>query len=93
MQRPAGFKLYDSMAVEAAGNICIATMGDPHGITVVSPDGNEIDFIETPDLLTTNICFGDNDLRTAYITLSGTGRVIAMDWARPGLPLHHLAYG
>jgi gluconolactonase len=29
-------------------------------------------------------------LRTAFITLSGTGRVIAMDWPRPGAPLLYL---
>jgi gluconolactonase len=27
---------------------------------------------------------------TAYITLSGAGHLIAMDWPRPGLPLHFL---
>jgi gluconolactonase len=27
-------------------------------------------------------------MRTAFITLSGTGRLIAVDWPRAGLPLH-----
>jgi gluconolactonase len=27
------------------------------------------------DRLTTNICFGGENLRTAYLTLSGTGRL------------------
>ena len=43
-----------------------------------------------PDHTTTNICFGGADLTTAYITLSGTGRLVAMDWPRPGLPLNFL---
>ena len=43
-----------------------------------------------PDIMTTNICFGGPDLRTAYITLAATGRLVAMDWPRPGLPLHCL---
>jgi gluconolactonase len=43
-----------------------------------------------PDLHTTNICFGGPDLRTAYITLSGSGRLVACDWPRPGLPLNYL---
>ena len=29
------------------------------------------------------------DLRTAYATLSGTGALVAFDWPRPGLRLHH----
>ena len=40
--------------------------------------------------VTTNIAFGGPDLKTAYITLSGKGELIAMDWARPGLPLNFL---
>jgi hypothetical protein len=31
-------------------------------------------------------------MRTAFITLSGTGRLIAVDWPRPGLPLHEPAH-
>ena len=49
-----------------------------------------MEFIPLPDIMTTNICFGGEDLMTAYITLSGAGRLIAMDWPRPGLPLHFL---
>ena len=29
------------------------------------------------------------ELRTAYVTLSGTGRVVTLDWPRPGLRLAH----
>jgi gluconolactonase len=90
LQRPSGFKHYDSMAVDSAGNICVATVGDPSGIAVISPRGEEVDFIKTPDIFTTNICFGGHDLRTAFITLSGTGKVIAMEWPRPGAPLPFL---
>jgi hypothetical protein len=36
----------------------------------------------TPDP-TTNICWVEADLRSAYITLSGTGRLVSMDWPRP----------
>jgi gluconolactonase len=35
----------------------------------------------------TNICFGGDDLRTAYITLSLTGRLVSCRWPRPGLRL------
>ena len=41
-----------------------------------------------PDPMTTNICFGGRDLRTAFITLSWTGRLVAVDWPVPGLRLN-----
>ena len=84
-----GMQLLDSLAVDGDGNVCVATIVNG-GITVVSPDGELVDFVETGDLLTTNICFGGDDLRTAYITLSGTGRLVQATWPRPGAPLHHL---
>jgi gluconolactonase len=43
-----------------------------------------------PDAATTNICFGGEALRTAYITLSESGRLVSIPWPRPGLPLNYL---
>jgi gluconolactonase len=83
-----GYQLLDSMAVDSAGNVCVATL-IRGGITVISPDGASMEFIPTGDPLTTNICFGGPDLRTAYITLTGTGKLVAMDWPRPGFKLHY----
>jgi gluconolactonase len=83
-----GFQLVDSLAVDGAGNVCVATLVNG-GITVISPDGTSIEHVPTPDPLTTNICFGGPDLRTAYITLSGTGRLVAMQWPQPGLKLNY----
>lgn len=60
------------------------------GISVISPSGELVDFVPMPDRMTTNICFGGPDLRTAYITLSLSGRLVAVDWPRPGLPLNFL---
>jgi gluconolactonase len=54
---------------------------------VISPTGELVEFVPTPDPFTTNICWGGDDLKTAYITLSGTGQLIAMPWARAGLRL------
>jgi gluconolactonase len=82
----AGYQLIDSMAIDCAGNICAATLYNG-GITVISPDGRIIEHIPMPDILTTNICFGGPDLRTAYITLGSTGRLVSMEWPRPGLRL------
>jgi gluconolactonase len=82
-----GLQLLDSLAVDSAGNVCVATIVNG-GITSISPDGASIEHLPTGDPLTTNICFGGEGLRTAYITLSGTGRLVAAEWPRPGLKLH-----
>lgn len=82
-----GYQRFDSLAVEAGGNICVATLVRG-GISVLSPAGALLEFHHAPEPYCTNICFGSDDLRTAFITLSGTGRVIAVDWPRAGLPLH-----
>ncbi|HVZ45719.1 MAG TPA: SMP-30/gluconolactonase/LRE family protein [Ramlibacter sp.] len=81
-----GYQLFDSLAVEADGNICVATLFNG-GITTIAPDGKRIDHTPLPDLFTTNICFGGPDRRTAYVTLSSSGRLIALDWPRAGLEL------
>jgi gluconolactonase len=82
-----GYQLLDSMAVDSAGNVCVATLING-GITVISPDGAKVEFVPTGDPLTTNICFGGPDLKTAYVTLTASGKLGAMDWPRPGLKLH-----
>jgi len=56
---------------------------------VFSPDGRIVRHVSMPDPMTTNISFGGPDLRTAYVTLSGSGRLVAFDWERPGLCLNH----
>ncbi|MGE0621857.1 MAG: SMP-30/gluconolactonase/LRE family protein [Pseudomonadales bacterium] len=84
-----GFQLFDSLAVDAEGNVCVATLVNG-GITIVSPDGANVRHVPTGEMFTTNICFGGRDLRTAYITLSGTGRLVAMEWDTPGLALNFL---
>lgn len=81
------YQRFDSLAVEANGNICVATLFNG-GITVISPQGDEVEHVPLPDLFTTNICFGGPDLRTAYVTLSSTGQLAKMQWPRPGLPLN-----
>jgi len=82
-----GYQLFDSLAVDGDGNICVATLVNG-GITVITPDGEVRDFIEVDDRITTNICFGGEDFGTAYITASSTGRLLAMKWPYKGLKLH-----
>ncbi len=84
-----GHQLFDSLAVDGAGNVCVATIHNG-GITVVPPDGSHVSHVPMPDEITTNICFGGPDLKTAFITLSSTGKLVAMDWPRPGLALNFL---
>jgi gluconolactonase len=86
---PGGYQRFDSLAVEAGGNICVATLVRG-GITVFAPSGEIVEFHEASEGYCTNICFGGPNLQTAYITLSGYGTLIAVDWPRPGLPLHYL---
>lgn len=87
----SGYEFFDSLAIDGAGNVCQATILRP-GISVVSPDGELVDFVEVPgkDPVITNICFGGPDLRTAYITASGSGVLYATEWPRPGARLHFL---
>ncbi|HMO45962.1 MAG TPA: SMP-30/gluconolactonase/LRE family protein [Rubrivivax sp.] len=84
-----GFRFFDSLAIDAEGFICIASPGEGV-ISVYAPDGKLAEVVETGDPLLTNICFGGPGLKTAYLTLAGTGRLVAMDWPRPGLPLAYL---
>jgi gluconolactonase len=84
-----GFQRFDSLAVEAAGNICVATLVTGH-ITVISPSGQMARQVKMPDVYPTNICFGGADLRTAYVTLSASGQLAAMPWPEPGLKLNFM---
>lgn len=83
-----GYQRFDSLAVEAGGNVCVATL-IRGGVSVIAPSGALVGFWEAEDRYCTNICFGGADLRTAYVTLSGTGQLLALGWPRAGLALNH----
>jgi gluconolactonase len=88
--RPTGFAGVDSLAIEAGGNLCLATLAKAC-ITVMSPEGDELELVETGDPITTNIAFGGDDMKTAYVTASATGRLLVTGWPRPGLALAYQA--
>ena len=85
----AGLQYLDSLAVDGEGNVCVATLGNG-GITVISKTGEILEHIATGDPITTNICFGGPDFQTAYITLSGVGKLVSMRWRYKGLRLNFL---
>ncbi len=86
-----GLQYFDSLAVEADGRICVATIHNG-GVTVIPPDGGAAAHVPMPDPVTTNIAFGGAGLSTAFVTLSMSGRLVSMPWPRPGLPLNFLNY-
>lgn len=82
-----GYQLLDSLAVEAGGKVCVATIING-GITAFDPNGT-VEHVPVPDLVVTNICFGGDDMRTAWITASSTGKLYRAKWPRPGLKLNY----
>ncbi len=82
----AGHQLFDSLAVDSAGNIVVGTLVNG-GLTVISPQGEVLEHIALPDPLVTNVCFGGDDLSTAFVTCSATGALVSFPWPRPGLAL------
>jgi len=80
-----GYQLLDSLAVEAGGKVCVATLVNG-GITAFDPAGGTEHF-PVPDPITTNLCFGGADLRDAWITASSSGKLYKCRWPRPGLKL------
>ncbi len=88
---PLGVAFCDSLCVDAAGNVIVATIVNG-GVTSISPDGSRIVHTPCPDSLTTNACFGGPDLRTLYVTLSTSGQLVAFDhWPTAGLKLFQAA--
>lgn len=83
----AAYQRLDSLKLEADGRIVVGTLVRG-GLSSVRPDGSGEEFVPLPDRSVTNLCFGGDDLRTVYATLSTTGRLVRLRWPRPGLKLH-----
>lgn len=85
-----GEQLLDSLAIDSADHVCVATIRNG-GVTDFAPDGTST-HVASGDALTTNVCFGGDDMTTAWITGSLTGTLFKTTWHRPGHKLHFNPY-
>ncbi len=83
---------WDGLAIDSEGNVCAADLQES-GITAVSPEGRVVAKVTVPvhDPFVTNVCFGGPDMRTAFITSAGRGRLYATQWHCRGLRLNYNA--
>ncbi len=74
--------------------------GGRRGVRCHDPRGRHLDLLAgyekfehtpLPDLIVTNICWGGKDMNTAFVTMSSTGKLAAMEWRSPGLRLAYNA--
>jgi gluconolactonase len=85
-----GLAYFDSLGVQEDGGVCVATIL-AGGISTFWPDTKKFEHTPFPDLLCTNICWGGKDMKTAYVTMSSTGKLAATPWRSPGLRLAYNA--
>lgn len=79
----------DSLALDSEGSICVATLGSGC-ISAVSAQGvlRAVYPVPHKDIMVTNVCFGGDERRTAFITSSGLGKLYACKWHCPGHELN-----
>lgn len=80
-----GAGMLDSLAMTAAGNVCVATLMTG-AISTVTPAG-EVRQTPCEDRLVTNIAFGGQDMRDAWLTFSARGALAKTRWEEPGMKL------
>ena len=84
----AGPARFDSIAVLANGNICVATLTTGK-ITEFSPAGADRARGQDAGRLSDQHLLRWADMKTAYITLSDKGQLGVMQWPEPGLKLNY----
>lgn len=86
-----GYERLDSLAVDSEGSVVVATLGTGC-ISAVTAQGRVKAIMPVPvyDPMVTNVCFGGDALKTAFITSSGLGKLYAADWYCAG---HKLNFG
>ena len=87
MNIEGGLKRFDSLAVEKNGYVCVGTLVDG-GVSVISPSSGLVEFWSLDDPYITNICFGGDYFKTAFITASYQGMLLKANWHREGLKLN-----
>ncbi len=87
LNKEGGIKRFDSLAVEKNGYVCVGTL-ITGGISVISPIDGLIEFHALDDPYITNICFGGENQKEAFITASYGGQLLKADWEREGLKLN-----
>jgi gluconolactonase len=88
--RPLNFSWCEGIAVDDDANVLTATVVNG-GVTTFSSHGQLIEHVSTGDPFTTGLCFGGDDRRTLFVTLGGSGRLIAYEaWPTLG---HRPDYG
>ena len=86
--RPLNFSWCEGLGMDADGDVLTATVVNG-GITTFSAQGRQVEHVSTGDPFTTNMCFGGGDRRTLYVTLGGSGRLVAYDaWPTRGHQLN-----
>ena len=78
----------DGFCLDVDGRFYVASTIE-HGIRIVDRDGTIVDFLPIEgEGLTTNCCFGGDDLRTLFVTDALPGAIVAFEgMPTPGLPL------
>jgi gluconolactonase len=78
----------DGFCIDEEGRYYVASTVE-HGVRVIDTDGKELDFLPIDGKgVTTNCCFGGDDLRTLFVTDALPGNLVAFEgMPTPGLPL------
>lgn len=77
----------DGLAVAASGDVCLATL-ERGSIAEFCQSSGKVSHYDVADLMVTNLCFGGPDNKTAFVTMSHSGRLAKIKWKQAGLPLN-----
>lgn len=87
---PAPITWFDSLTAMADDGVTVAVHDGSEtgrsGVLSFDRTGALTAFAPFDDLYTTHIVFGGPDLRTAYVTLSVSGRIVTLPWPTAGHP-------
>ena len=88
---PLNLAMCDSLCVDGDGNVIVATLVNG-GLTTISPNGTIIRHTPCAGCAHDERGVRRGGLRTLYVTLSTTGKLVAFDqWPERGLKLHFQA--